>query len=302
MRRAIDRRTTLLWAAALLGLALGGCGGLGATPGPTIGPTPTPGPAMTAGDLRFFLIESLGPRWYCDPDSYPVGRDEQQSAIEHYAEIKADPAFFAAAAGRAGVDPAAPHGDADKLAIWRQWKMAASIPLDPIGNGRYRFDYLAEPAAGADQGKRTGGIIDEHGTITVEQEALAGEPMCPICLDRLTRIDTPTGAIEVDRLRLGDPVWTLDRTGRRVAGTVVALGSMAAPPDHGVIRVTLADGRTVSASPGHPLPDGRAFAGLRLGESVDGSAVVGLERVAYQGGETFDLGVSGETGIYLAGG
>jgi hypothetical protein len=126
--------------------------------------------------------------------------------------------------------------------------------------------------------------------------------MCPICLDRLTTIDTPAGPIAVDRLRLGDTVWTLDANGRRVAGTVIALGSTPAPAGHQVVRINLADGRSVTASPGHPLADGRTLADLVLGVVVDGAAVIGLERLAYEGGETFDLVVSGETGVYLAGG
>ena len=50
-------------------------------------------------------------------------------------------------------------------------------------------------------------------------------------------IDTPTGPVAVEDLRLGDPIWTLDADGRRVAGTVIALGSTTAPADHHVIRL-----------------------------------------------------------------
>ncbi len=106
----------------------------------------------------------------------------------------------------------------------------------------------------------------------------------------------------MERLRIGDTVWTLDRGGRRVPGTVIALGSTPAPADHHVIRVTLADGRSVTASPGHPLADGRTLAELRPGMSLTAAAWCGLETLAYDAPETFDLVVSGETGIYLAGG
>jgi hypothetical protein len=83
---------------------------------------------------------------------------------------------------------------------------------------------------------------------------------------------------------------------------VIALGSTGAPIDHHVIRLTLADGRSVTASPGHPLADGRTFGDLEIGDLLDASSVTGLESIRYEGGETFDLVVSGETGIYLAGG
>jgi hypothetical protein len=302
MTRLADRRSAAVWLAASLVLALAGCTGVGATPAPTPGPTITPGPAMSAGELRLFLVRELGPLWYCDRDSFPVPRDEQQSAIESYSEMVAEADLFESVATQLGIDPGAAHDDAQKLAIYRLWKVARAVTLESIGNDRYRFDYLAQPVGGAAEGTRTAGTIDSRGTITVEQQAPAGEPMCPICLDRLTTIDTPTGLVLVDRLRLGDVAWTVDASGRRVTGTVVALGSTPAPAGHEVIRMTLADGRTVSASPGHPLADGRALGSLAIGDGVDGSAVVALESVGYEGAETFDLVVSGETGIYFAGG
>ena len=257
---------------------------------------------LTEAELRFLLVHELGPIWYCDRDSYPVGRDEQQAALDAYEQMVADTGLFRTVAAEAGIEPAERHTDAQKLALYRLWKVAQAVQLEPIGNDRFRFDYLAQPVAGAGQGKRSGGIVDTHGAITIEQEAAADEPMCPICLDRLTTIDTPSGSIEVDRLRIGDEVWTLDADGHRVAGTVIALGSMPAPAGHRVVHLSLADGRSVSASPAHPLADGRTIAELRVGDAIDGSVVASLASVVYEGGSTYDLVVSGETGTYLAGG
>lgn len=295
-------RTALL--AALLLVAACSTGGSPAgTPGPTILPGPSGGAAMTAAELRLLLIERLGPRWYCDPDEYPVARgDEQERAIERYPEMVVEHELFSEIAARLGIDPKADLTDLQKLAIYRQWKVAVSIELTPVGEGRYRFDYLAQPAAGATEGTRTAGLLDDHGQITIEQQAPAGEPPCPICLARGTLIDTPGGPVPVERLGLGDPIWTLDARGRRVAGTVIALGSTTAPREHEVVRLVLADGRTVTASPGHPLSDGRLLGDLQVGDTVDGSRVVGADRLSYSFGETFDLLASGETGLYFAGG
>lgn len=287
-----------------LALAMAGCGGAATrTPGPTTVPGPTGGATLTAGQLRLLVIERFGERWYCDPDEYPIAHGtEQERAIERFAEMVAEGEIYKAVAAKLGINVAGALTDAQKVAIYHVWKVALSIPFDSIGDGRYRFDYLAAPLGGGAQGLRTAGIMNADGSMVIEQQAAAGEPMCPICLARGTHIDTPDGSIAVQDLRLGDAIWTLDAAGRRVAGTVIALGSTTAPADHRVIRLTLADGRTVTASPGHPLADGRTFGALGVGDLVDGSAVASLENLPYSGGETFDLVASGATGIYFSDG
>ena len=307
----------------MLVLALAGCAGFGGggastTPGPqpstcsalaTAAPSRPPkggcaGEPFTAAELRLLLIDELGPLWYCDRDEYPVGRDELQAMRATWPALVADVALAEAVRDRLELPPFDDPGwtDDERLLVYRLWKMATAVEFENIGNDRYRFDYLAQPAADGAEGRRTGGIIDNQGAITVEQEAAAGEPICPICLSSGTLIDAPYGAITVELLRIGDSVWTLDRAGRRVAGTVIALGSTPAPVEHHVIHLTLTDGRTVTASPGHPLADGRTLAELRLGDTLDGSRVQALESMDYDALETFDLVVSGETGIYFAGG
>ena len=77
-----------------------------------------------------------------------------------------------------------------------------------------------------------------------------------ICLAATDRIDTPTGQVPVSQIRVGMIVWTLDATGRRVSASVLLVSHRTAPLDYKVLRLTLADGRTVEASPGHPTADG----------------------------------------------
>jgi hypothetical protein len=283
------------------------CGSSGASPGGSPGPTIVPGPSggvsLNAGQLRLLVIERFGERWYCDPDEYPIAHGtEQERALERFDEMVAEGEIYKAVAAKLGIDVAGPLTDAQKVAIYHVWKVALSIPFDPVGDGRYRFDYLAAPVDNGVQGLRTMGIVSADGSMVIEQQAAAGEPPCPICLALGTRIDTPAGSIAVQDLRLGDPIWTLGANGERVAGTVIALGSTTAPANHHVIRLTLADGRSVTASPGHPLADGRTFGTLALGDLVDGTAVTGLELLPYSGGETFDLVASGATGLYFSDG
>ena len=322
MHATLDRRSRTAWLAAVLVLAIAGCSGNGGvrpsiSPGPPpsicpVVPTPTASSApdgacsvepLAVAELRLLLIDELGPLWYCDRDSYPVGRDERVALQETWPNLVATDQAGAIRErlGLASLD-APGLTDDQRLEIYRLWKMATAVRLEDVGNGVFRFDYLAQPAPGAAEGTRTAGIVDRHGGITVVQQAAAGEPMCPICLTLGTLIDGPGGAIAVERLRIGDLVWTLDRDGRAVPGTVIALGSTPAPVDHHVLRVTLTDGRSVTASPGHPLADGRSLADLRPGDALDGSRVAGVETLDYDAAETFDLVVSGETGVYLAGG
>jgi len=214
----------------------------------------------------------------------------------------ADAEAFEALTAKLGFDPAGDFTDDQKLEVYRTWKVLNAIALDPVGNDRYRFDYLAQPPEGVAEGTRTSGTITATGEITVEQQATAGEPICPICLARGTLIDAPDGRVPVETLRIGDPVWTLDADGVRARGKVNALGSMTAPAGHRVVRLVLADGRTVTASPGHPLADGRRLGDLRTGDVVDGSRVVSADLIAYDDARTYDIAVSGPTGTYLVDG
>jgi hypothetical protein len=289
-------------AVLLVALVAACSAGAGPTPSPSPRPSVGPGAKLNGGEIRLLLIDRFGPRWYCDPDEFPVAHgDEQERAVERFPEMQAEGELYRAVAARLEIDPNAALTDAQKLAIYHVWKVGLSVQLDPIGDGRYRFDYTAQPVAGASEGTRTAGIVTAS-DITIEQTAPAGAPNCPICLARGTMIDTPDGQVAVERLRLGDPVWTFDATGRRVRGTVIALGSTTAPANHRVIRLTLADGRAVTASPGHPLADGRTLGALALGDLVDGSRIVALASVPYSGGQTFDLVASGATGLYLSNG
>jgi hypothetical protein len=291
----------------LIAAVVGACGGSAATPGATTTIGMTPGPSadamFDAGELRLLVMDQLGQRWYCDPDEYPVAHgSELERALARWDEMVAEGVIFKAAARKLGINVAGAVSDTQKLAIYQLWKAAASIPMDPVGNGQYRFDYTSMPLPDNDLGVRSTGIVDDHGVITIERQAPAQQPPCPICLARGQSIDTPNGPVAVEALRLGDPIWTRDAAGNRVAGTVIALGSTEAPDTHRVIHLTLADGRTVTASPGHPLADGRRVGSLAIGDAIDGSPIVALENLPYGGGETFDLVASGATGGYYADG
>jgi hypothetical protein len=296
----------VVWAAILM---IAGCTSRSGGSAGSQAPSPVATPAASSLPdfaLKYRLIDQLGRPWFCDPDFFPVARDDEGAiAVTRFAEVQADPAF-ATILGRLGLAGATSFTDAQKLPIYREWKTLNAIILDQQGD-RYRFDLLAKPKVapsdGTDgTGTRFGGTITNRGVIEIEQQAPAGQPMCPICLARGTLIATPVGEIAVEDLHTGDPVWTADGVGRRVPGTVLAVGSVRVPPDHLVVHLVLEDRREVWVSPGHPLPDGRPVGDLRLGDPFDGSAVASADLVPYAGGATFDLLPSGATGSYWAGG
>jgi hypothetical protein len=304
------RRRRAFALAAILMLVAGACtsgGSPAATGSPAASGVPSPsgsagGSPLSVAELKYRIIDVLGRLAFCDPDAFPVRRDDEgELARQHLVEIRADGATFAAIAAHLGLDPAAATYTADQqLAIYGAWKELRVLQLDPDGD-RYRFDILVGPAATGAYTQIVG-TITSAGAIEVQQRAPAGPPNCPICLARGTLIDTPDGAVAVEALRPGMAVWSVDRAGRRLAGVVLRVGSAAVPPTHRVVNLALADGRWLTVSPGHPLPDGRRLGDLRPGDTLDGSLVVRADLLPYDQPSTFDLLPSGGTGFYWAGG
>jgi hypothetical protein len=285
----------------LLAIVVAGCSATGPSSPPL--PSPSPRPALTIAELRFRLIDELGPLWYCDRDFYPVARDDEAAlAIPRFGEVQADREAFAAILAHLGLPEGAAFSADQKLAIYRAWKELNAIVLDPVGDGSYRFDYLNMPAPGASDGRRTAGTIDSGGSIAIEQQQPASAPNCPICLARGTRIATPGGDVAIEDIRVGMRVWLIDEAGRRVVETVLRIGQTPVPDTHEVVRLVLDDGRVVRASPGHPLADGRRLGTIRAGDRVAGATVVSANLERYEGGFTFDLLPSGPTGVYVADG
>jgi hypothetical protein len=290
----------------ILAIVLAACGA-GSSPGPSgsPGPSSSPGPGgeATPSELRIALLTALGPLWYCDPDVYPVARGEEiDLAIRQLPSIVADREAWPAIAAALGLDPAdsePPHEA--RLAAYRLWKQMQAIELTSTTDG-FAFDELWGPRDPAgEHGERIAGLIRSAVDLETVVREPAAAPNCPICLARGTGIATPDGPVPVEAIRVGTVVWTLDVSGARVRGRVLAVASAPVAPTHRVVRLVLADGRSVTASPGHPTADGRSLGSLRPGDTVDGSPVVAADLVPYDGGRTFDLAVSGPTGLYLAG-
>lgn len=115
-------------------------------------------------------------------------------------------------------------------------------------------------------------------------------------------IATPDGEVAIEDVRVGVRVWSIDEGGRRIVANVVRIAQTLVPATHQVVRLVLDDDRTLRASPGHPLADGRLLANVGVGDRVDGAFVVSATLEPYGGGSTFDLLPDSATGAYVADG
>ena len=284
----LTRWTALL--PAVLVLSVAGCGG---SHGARTAGTPLP-----PVELKYRLIAQLGPLWYCDPDSYPVGRQVTPAYIStRLSEIAAvDPQIYQAILAHYHLTP--PLTQQQEQQVYSDYKVLVAFQLVRDGD-RYDFAYPVKKGSGWES-TLVRGTIDKTGSIVIQSKTAYSRP-CPICLAAWTTIDTPNGPILITKLQPGMPVWTADQHGQRQAAVVLQVGSMVAPAGHEVIHLVQADGREVWASPGHPVPDGRHMADLVPGDVLGGSRVLRADPVPYVG-RTYDLLPSGPTGVYFANG
>jgi len=269
------------------------------TPTPTVTPSPAPG-GLSQAHLKYRLVDRFGRLLFCDPDYYPVARaDEGALAHQRLPDIQQDAPTFSAILAHLGIAPAASYTSDQELAIYRDWKMLNALRLDQVSAG---FHFLAIFGNTPQQGSRVDGTIDQKGSITIASQNPSGPPPCPICLARGTRIATPSGDVAVERLAVGDLVWTIDASGARIVAPLVAIGSTPVPPTHQVVHLVLSDGRSVDVSPGHPTADGRRVGDLGAGDEFEHAVVVSADRVSYDAGATFDVLPAGAAGAYWANG
>ena len=257
------------------------------------------GSPLSQAQLKFAVMDAVGKPQWCDPDFWPIVQAgaEEANAIAKYPAIKADTATYAAIVAHEHL-PSGELTDAQKLAVYRAWKLLTPVELTAATDG-YTFDY--EILTSTDYFQVTGTVSPE-GRVAVTGRTKAFRPNCPICLAASTMIATPRGQIRVVDVRVGTTVWTEDASGHRVAEPVVKAGSMEAPVGHVMVHLRLADGRELLASPGHRTADGRTLGSLAVGDPLDGSRLTLWELVPYDGDRTYDLLPGGPTGRYWANG
>lgn len=281
------------------------------TPGPpsTEGPSPTPVPetsiptlpssTLSPTELKYRVLDQFPDFFFCDPDFYPIARDDEMTrAQERFPELQANQEEFQAILSHRGISGTTTFTDDQKLLIYREHKKLDAIRFELTGD---LYQFQIQTGAEGQQGTLITGTIDGAGSIDIQKQE-SSFPSCPICLAAGTLIDTPRGAVVVEALRVGDPVWTLSEAGERVSATILRTSRVPVPASHQVVHVILSDGRELWASPNHPTADGRVLAALEVNDILDGARVISVEHLPYSGTATYDILPSGETGFYWANG
>lgn len=282
----------LLTVTLALASAVLACAGAPAAP-------PTPPVTYSQYQLEYRLLAKYSDFFWCDPDYYPIGRpgQEEKNAAEQFTAIRANSPEFSAILQQLNLPDTTDFTDDQKLAIYREHKkLTRAVQMTASADV---FQYSL--AIGQNQGFRVEGTVTSAGNIS-ETRRQPSFNTCPICLAKGTLIDTPAGTVPVEQLRQGQVVWTVDKTGKRVAAPIIETRITPVPAFFNIERVELADGRVVTASPGHPTAEGRALADYSVGDILDGARVVAIDLVAYDGEATCDVLPAGETGFYWAGG
>jgi hypothetical protein len=254
---------------------------------------------LSITELKYKVLDQFPDFFFCDLDYYPIAHDDETSlAQQKFPELQANSDEFQVILGHLGLSGQTSFTDEQKLQIYRDHKRLNGIVFQVV-NDKYQFQILT--GSEGQGGTAITGTVDASGAIDISKR----EPAiltCPICLAAGTLIDTPRGAVPVEKIRVGDPVWTEDEAGRRVIGSIVRTGRVSVPATHRMIHVTLSDGRELWASPGHPTTGERTLGELHAGGVLDGARIVYVEQVPYGQGFTFDILPSGATGFYWANG
>ena len=273
--------------------------------GPNCEFAPCPGRSYQPTELKYRLRDFFGEPFFCDPDFYPIAREEEQiSAMRHFSEVQENAEEFGTIRKRLGIAAKEIFSSEEQLRIWREHKLLSAIILTPgteEPNGSFAFGIrirAKNKTNGA--GELINGIARSDGGISIRSRERA-DLTCPICLSGETRIDALAGPRAIRDIRVGDIVWTLDQAGIRVEAPVIAIGKTPVA-EHRAVRLRLDDGRELIASPGHPLADGRRIGDIRAGDVLAGSRVRRADPISYTEPFTYDILPAGVTGFYFANG
>jgi hypothetical protein len=263
-------------------------------------PSPSPTPQTEREwTLRYRLLDHYTNFAYCDPDFFPVAREggEQANADDWWPRNRTTPEARAILAHHHWTEPL----DAPKrLGAYRDHKKLTVIQMGVVAGG-YDFTLSISTSDKGVPDTTVEGTISKEGTV-VERSRTPRAGGCPICLEGVTRIATPHGAIEVSRIHAGDLVYSVDGSGHRVTVRVERVVRRETPGPHLMVRLALGDGRVLVAAGAHPAAGGRLLRDLHTRERYDGSIVSSISYVESSAPATYDILPAGVTGDYWANG
>lgn len=117
------------------------------------------------------------------------------------------------------------------------------------------------------------------------------------CLPQDALIETPMGKRQVNLLKAGDPVFSMDERGRKIIMPLAKVNSVPAGKNHQMTRLDFENGARVMATPGHPMPWHRVVQNVVF--SSDSVRVTARQTVPYYGPATWDILPEGPTGYYF---
>jgi hypothetical protein len=259
----------------------------------------TPPFVYSIPELKYLLIDHFDDIFHIDPDYYPVAREgqEEKNAREQFTAIRENEVEFMAILERLGLPNKTDYTDEEILRIYREHKLLSqAVNITPS-----QEIYLFELRIKEGQGERIEGSITLSGKI----EILKREPSFntyPICLVKGIKIETPHGLVAVEDIQTGMAIWSLDNSGKRIVVDIIKTSTTPVPECFLVIKLELADGRTVTASAGHPTAEDCAIGDYQIGDHLDGTRIETLQYVTYEADMTYDLLPNGTTRLYWANG
>jgi hypothetical protein len=256
-------------------------------------------PSLTSFGSTYLILDWFPNYFWCDPDFYPIGNPggELENALAQFDSIRSNYQEFTAIINRIGLDRKTDYTPEEKLLVYRQHKLLTKVLVDiqPAADG---FNFVIRVGEG--QGQKLTGNISTNGTLKVTKTETSFNT-CPICLSKGTLIDTPNGSIPVEQLNVGDLVWTIGENGERVAAPVIKTSMTTESSFFELLKLTLEDGRVITASPGHQTVEGGFLGNLKVGDRLGGSVIEFIETVPYEG-RTYDILPGGTSGLYWANG
>lgn len=137
---------------------------------------------------------------------------------------------------------------------------------------------------------------------TTNHKEAVGDETCCHCLSKGTMILTSEGLREVEKVKVGDRVYSVNKSGKKVLRSIINTAKVKAGNNHKMLFIELANGISIKMSVEHPDKNGLPMIeAVKKGE-LNGIEIKDISLVSYMNRYTYDLLTDGENGVYFANG